>query len=46
MDASILICLAVLDPMVVALVALARSAGVRLASGVTARDVIAHWSVN
>jgi hypothetical protein len=45
-DVSLLICLAVLDPMVVVLVGLVRSAGVRLARGVMALDVIANWIVN
>jgi hypothetical protein len=45
-DISILICLAVLDPMVVVPVGLVRSAGVRLASGVMALDVIANRIVN
>ncbi|MFF1450250.1 hypothetical protein ACFVYF_19230 [Streptomyces sp. NPDC058274] len=46
MDVSIPICLAVLDPMVVVLVGLVRSSGVRLASGVMALDVIANWIVS
>ncbi|MEU9463252.1 hypothetical protein [Streptomyces sp. NPDC048312] len=43
---SILICLAVLDPMVVVLMGLVRSAGVRPASSVVALDVIANRIVN
>ncbi|MFJ9413377.1 hypothetical protein ACIRPT_04340 [Streptomyces sp. NPDC101227] len=43
---SILICLAVLDPMIVVLVGLVRSAGVRPAGGVMAPDVIANRLVN
>ncbi|MEU9321140.1 hypothetical protein [Streptomyces sp. NPDC048295] len=43
---SILICLTVLDPILVVLVGLVQSAGVRLASGVMALDFIANWIVN
>ncbi|MEV1042071.1 hypothetical protein AB0J01_36290 [Streptomyces sp. NPDC050204] len=43
---SILICLAVLDPMVVVLMGLVRSAGVRPASNGVALDVIANRIVN
>ncbi|MEE1767598.1 hypothetical protein PUR34_05240 [Streptomyces sp. JV185] len=46
MDVSILICLTVLDPMLVVLGGLVQSAGVRLAIGVMALDVIANWIVN
>lgn len=38
--------LAVLDPLVVALVGLARTEGVRLACGVIVADVIANWWAN
>ncbi|MCT2543209.1 MULTISPECIES: hypothetical protein [Streptomyces] len=43
---SILICLAVLGPMVAVLIGLVRSAGVRPASSVVALDVIANRIVN
>jgi hypothetical protein len=45
-DVPVLTCLTVLDPTVVVLVGLVRSAGVRSAGGVTALDVTANWIVN